>query len=284
VFLYREEAQTLAVQGIQVATISQITTPIRASFTNSEILEHCRNWKQLVLGRSSNLVGDFVSDAFSATLVTGDIRELFPAGQNLLFEECKNVLNFPEGDGRVDRALSSRLAIFVRIYLEGRSFFLTEEGLFGVCPQFSKCGDRVAVVLGCNNPLILRPIIVETMNRFLVIGESYVHELMSNQAFLGSIPEGWRMNPLWGGQGYYVGYSNAGITTQQDPRVPLPSDWRYMYGSREDPQEIEAENEDERTEVWFKNVVTGKETSFDPRLTPDALRQRGVDMQELVLV
>jgi hypothetical protein len=200
-------------------------------------------------------------------------------------------LSLSKGSGRDEKALLSQFAGSVRKYLEGRSFFLTEEGLFGVCSQFSRCGDRVAVLLGCNNPLILRPTIVEGLNRFLLIGESYVHELMCNQAFLGPIPEGWSICPLVNSKGLNIRYAyiEADATsqerrTQQDPRAPLPPDWRYRYGSMEQPQEIESDNEEEMTKVWFENVVTWEKTYFDPRLTPEELRRRGVEVQELVLV
>ena len=82
----------------------------------------------------------------------------------------------------------------------------------------------------------------------------------------------------------FAGYANANTTTQQDPRAPLPPDWRYMYGTFEQPQELEAENEKDVTLVWFENVVTGEQTYFDPRLNPEVLRRRGVELQEFVLV
>jgi hypothetical protein len=285
VFVYQEEQQSLAVTGIQVATISHITTPIRVSYTDSEILEHCRSWKRLILNSSLNRDSS-VSDAFLATLTSGQIKEMLPeaVGSLMSFEDIKNALNLLQSSGKDEKALLSRFATEVRTDLNGRSFFLTEEGLFGVCSQFSRCGDRVAVLLGCYSPLILRPTIVEGSNCFIVIGESYVEGLMNNQALLGPIPEGWRLHPVHIEGRTVPGYANANTTTQQDPRAPLPPGWRYIYGSIEEPQEIEPDNEDEMTEVWFENVVTGESTQYDPRLTPEALRQRGVELQELVLV
>jgi hypothetical protein len=283
VFAYREENQTLAVQGIQMATISHITTPTAVSYTDSGILERYRSW--LLLNRSLKRQSS-VSNAFLATLTLGYIKEMMPKSTGIVmsFEEVRNALNLLESSGENERALLSQFADPVRRCLDGRSFFWTEEGLFGACSQFSRCGDRVAVLLGCINPLILRPTTVEGLNRFLVIGECYVHELMCNQAFLGPIPEGWRLHPMETEGLSYAGYANVNTTTQQDPRVPLPPDWRYMYGTFEQPQELEVENEEDMTRVWFENVVTGEQTYFDPRLTPEALRQRGVELQELVLV
>jgi hypothetical protein len=287
VFKYHQANQSLAVQGIQVATISYVATPIKASHVDCEIIDHCRSWKRLVLGASSKTECRSVSDAFSASMVTGMTKEMMSGfyGDCISLEECRKTLDHIECTGTYERALLSRLAVAVRRYLAGRSFFLTEEGFFGVCPQFSKCGDRVAVMLGCDSPLVLRPIIVESMNRFLVIGESYIEELMCNEAFLGPITKGWSVSPFFNDRDeVFIEYAYENFKTQQDPRVPLPPGWRYMYGSSEEPQEIEADNEENMTGVWFKNVVTGGKTNFDPRLTPEALRQRGVEVQELVLV
>jgi hypothetical protein len=69
--------------------------------------------------------------------------------------------------------------------------------------------------------------------------------------------------------------------TQEDPRVPLPPPWRHMYGSWEDPQEMETE---EKGRVWFENVETNEKTFNDPRLIPAALKERGVKIQEFILV
>jgi hypothetical protein len=285
VFVYQEENQSLAVQGIEVATISHITTSIRVSYTDLEILENCLSWQRLVLNGSSSKES-FVSNAFFTTLAIGQIKEIIPSsyGSCPSFEDCKKILSLSEGSGQYKRALLSPFADSLRRYLDGRSFFLTEEGHFGMCSQFSRCGDWVAVLLGCSNPLILRPTIVKSMNCFIVIGESYVEGLVSNQPFLGPIPEGWRLRAVDIEGLANVGYANESTTTQQDPRVPLPPDWRYRYGSWEEPQEMEADNEEEMTLVWFENVVTGEKTDFDPRLTSEALRQRGVELQELALI
>jgi hypothetical protein len=287
VFKYQQENQSLAVQGIQVATISHVAASLKASHVDCEIIDHCRSWKRLVLGASSKTECRSVSDAFSATIVTGMTKEMMSGfyGGCISLEECKKALDHLECSEKYERVLLSRLAVAVRRYLAGRSFFLTEEGLFGVCPQFSKCGDRVAVMLGWDSPLVLRPIIVDSMNCFLVIGESYVEELMCNEAFLGPITEEWSIIPFFNDRDeVFIEYAHENIRTQQDPRAPLPSGWRYMYGSPEEPQEIEADNEENMTGVWFENVVTGEKTNFDPRLTPEALRQRGVEVQELVLI
>jgi len=44
---------------------------------------------------------------------------------------------------------------------------------------------------------------------------------------------------------------------------------------------LEADNEEDMTQVWFENVETGEKIDF---ITPEELRRRGVKVQELVLV
>jgi len=72
--------------------------------------------------------------------------------------------------------------------------------------------------------------------------------------------------------------------TQEDPGVPLPLPWIRRYSTFDYLQEMEAVNEDDMTCIWYDNVVTREQTNWDPRLTPAALRDRGVNNQEFMLI
>ena len=58
--------------------------------------------------------------------------------------------------------------------------------LLGLSRAEVEVGDIIAVVIGCNAPIILRP--VEDTGHFRVIGAAYVERLMEGQA-LGKLPE-----------------------------------------------------------------------------------------------
>ena len=58
-----------------------------------------------------------------------------------------------------------------------RSFFITEEGWYGLGPEITKKGDICAILWGVDVPIILRP----CGARFKVLGEAYVRDFMSGE-------------------------------------------------------------------------------------------------------
>lgn len=108
---------------------------------------------------------------------------------------------------------------------------------------------------------------------------------MHQEAFLGSLPSGWSTRMEVSKANIFVHvFTHGNVATQQDPRVPLPPDWRYMYGSFEQPESTEPELIENATEKWFENEKTGEKTYYDPRLTPDRLKERGVAIRGIILV
>jgi hypothetical protein len=61
--------------------------------------------------------------------------------------------------------------------LAWRRLITTNEGYMGLAPAATRAGDFVAIVPGCDVPLVLRP----EGNCFRVLGESYVHGMMSGE-------------------------------------------------------------------------------------------------------
>ncbi|KAI4173796.1 MAG: hypothetical protein LQ346_008354 [Caloplaca aetnensis] len=160
-------------------------------------------------------------------------------------------------------------------FTKGRHFFTTKQGYIGLLPKAGKIGDQVCVILGCQRPLLLRK--MESGN-MAVIGDCYIHGLMNGEALLGTLPLKWRCSYiLTAGWGYQNGFvdQETGDHLFEDPRLgELPPGWR-----REDPESpADPYN-------WFVNDETGERTEFpiDPRMTADALRARGVPLQEFLL-
>ena len=111
-----------------------------------------------------------------------------------------------------------------------------------------------------------------------VIGECYIHGLMIGKALLGTLPPKWQCpRILIAGFGYQTGFvdQETGEHIFEDPRLGgLPPGWRL-----EDP-EARADWYN-----WFINDKTGERPRWpmDPRMTAEALRHRGVPLQELFL-
>jgi hypothetical protein len=73
--------------------------------------------------------------------------------------------------------------------------------------------------------------------------------------------------------------SDAETTTLEDPRLgPLPPCWERTEIGRaldgDDPLHCD----------FFRNTGTGEVINYDPRLEPDALRERGVKLERFELV
>jgi hypothetical protein len=107
---------------------------------------------------------------------------------------------------------------------------------------------------------------------------------MRGEVLLDRLPVGWSVRyeiiagllcPL---------FIHGKTVTQKDPRVPLPSSWRYRYSHGQNLHKSELSIFKNRREQYFENVATKEVTWYEPRPTPEALQERGFDIQELVLV
>jgi hypothetical protein len=154
----------------------------------------------------------------------------------------------------------------------GRSFYMTKEIVPGLAPLGTKPGDQTTVLLGCNDPIILRP---TKDGSYKVVGQTYDDGFMDGQALLGPLPDSFKA--VWrGNQGSYAwGHLNqeTGRFKAEDPRLgPLPFGWRV--------------NRDKNGEFRhrFINDETGEKSKRDPRLTSKELRKRGVPLQIFGLV
>lgn len=98
---------------------------------------------------------------------------------------------------------------------------------------------------------------------------------MHGEAFLGAIPSPWKLRhwtslktSTW--LTYYV--DDSGQKTLEDPRLPpLPPGW----------EELRADD-DSRPE--FKQMTSGEVQDSDPRMSPEALKERGIILEEFRLV
>ena len=163
----------------------------------------------------------------------------------------------------------------VRESVRGRASFQTKIGHIGIGPRSIRAGDQACVILGCHALLILRPNDAQT---YKVVGECYIDGFMEGEALLGALPTNWqrvlRFFPDLGTR--YSAFTNVhtGIVQVEDPRLgPLPAGWRISDHSKKHAYNL------------FSNEelgVTG--TLADPRLSPEALRARGVNLQEIRLV
>jgi hypothetical protein len=156
----------------------------------------------------------------------------------------------------------------------GRSLFICEQGKTGLAPQGAREGDVVVTLLGCETAMVLRP---TTNNQYQFVGEAYYYEAMSwtDDALFGPLPGSYELIVRTADRKEYPAYIDrtTGFITPEDPRLgPLPQGWNLYPHERS------------LFRLQFKNDETGQSTRKDPRLSPEALKKRGVKLQVFDLV
>ncbi|KAM0321621.1 hypothetical protein ACHAPQ_009336 [Fusarium lateritium] len=179
-----------------------------------------------------------------------------------------------------DKGLTNHLAAFDRSHIgsmavgsTSRGCSKTTKGSFIRVPDESRKGDKVAVILGSSNPMILRP--EERPGYYSVIGPCYHPEFAHREALLGNDFHGWawrsdRTKP-------FIAFSKEGEPLRRtDPRLDnVPLD--FIEGLEE-----QLITEDE-IPCWGV-PGQGKFSLYDPRMSEEQLKKRGVPIQRLKLV
>jgi hypothetical protein len=166
-----------------------------------------------------------------------------------------------------DRGAENNMLMEMWTRFHNRSFFTTEEGHIGLAPDTAAPGDVLVVLLGLDTPIILRP---TTNGCYNVVGTCFVYGLMSSEALLGPLPGDTRIVKYPDRFISTWSYAFLDDETQQirsdDPRLgPLPQGWHFA------PESVCKEK---KKCPLFCREDTGEVTKFDPRLTPEALKER----------
>jgi hypothetical protein len=276
--------ESLSLQAVTMATISTLMLPAQPDYTYTEIIKACRSWEATCV---SNVYagGGSTANAFIDTILCGWRQELFPhlGSLNILtLEQCRKALDGYGKDVESDdmENLATRFGESVGRTIRIGRFFKTLEGFIGLCSDSARAGDEVVIGLGVNSPLVLRPVTHEGKSCYLVVGTAYLSGAMHIEALFGSIPVGWELTYQLFTESWRMVFTHGDVLTREDPRVALPPQWRYKYV----PQKYEPNTPKELLDFYFENVETKETSWYDPRLTPEALRERGVNIQEFILV
>jgi len=171
----------------------------------------------------------------------------------------------------------SRYFYWCQTYLSGKSLFLTKENQLGIGPNDMQENDIVVVLLGCEALMILRP---AGSGQYQVVGEAYLEGFADTEALLGPLPKNidgvWHAEPTSSGLRYWRCIDRrTNKILDEDPRIgprlgSLPAGWRKeKHSVNGQPYFVDGE---------------GNSTWFDPRIKPDALRERGVKLQVFELI
>ncbi|CAF9941440.1 MAG: hypothetical protein ALECFALPRED_009142 [Alectoria fallacina] len=263
-------AGILSVTGTHSATV-QHAERINYADRESMVAEIQRLAPNGILS-GSYVGGGSLLAAYCATICSNHFGDTYlPVDQDMPhFQQSKDVLfaileptkqrdlNFSPGTD------TEKWLNIAKIICEKRSFIKTREGYLGLAPGAVQPGDQVCVLLGCDNPLLLRP---APNLQYQVVGASYIHGLMHGEAFLGPLPDNYQaVSILDGGKRYYwEGFLN-------------PQNWRTQYN---DPR-LESSFEDDGDEEHPAGIRP--DGSRDRFLTAGMLEKRGVNLQNFDLI
>lgn len=111
----------------------------------------------------------------------------------------------------------------------------TNNGLIGRAPLHTQAGDVVAVLVGLDNPVVLRP---RTGRRYELVGIAFVDGLNWGEALLGDFQHGWSyQRRIYDTDTWMPAFRNVRTdeTTLFDPRI----DWEQLVVSKTDLRRIQ---------------------------------------------
>ncbi|KAI1746970.1 heterokaryon incompatibility protein-domain-containing protein [Xylaria castorea] len=162
--------------------------------------------------------------------------------------------------------------------LSGMRFMRCNDGFIGLGPTETQPDDLICILLGYESPVVLRK---HNGGNYKFVGPCYLHGASDGSALLGSLPTPWRVQRFPNSTGHYVVCKffnpDTGVLCDEDPRLePLGDHWERLDlrdRTADDPELFQE----------FRHKSTGKIIKFDPRLSPEALRKRGVALETIVL-
>lgn len=272
------ESDVLEVVGIRHATIISIGEV--ASKSTKETLLAIKSWIHHLPEGDNYVTGESIDSAFILTLCMNRTRERYPyihvmsTAEHIIMLHRILALTAEAEDNPI---YSERETANMIQKIRGRRFFVTDSGHIGTAPAGVEVGDSTCLVLGTYAPIVLRP----THNgSWQVVGECYVHGLADTVGILGPIPHPWRpivKGDSWGRPMSCFLNCRTGEETMEDPRLgSLPRGWQRADYERSggDPDMIQK----------FQNVHTGQVVNYDPRLSPDLLKEKFGGLGVLKLV
>jgi hypothetical protein len=279
---------SLNIRGVHASSINHVTNGAPHGAKLPETLSLCSDWEPEDVVSAPYKHGGTMLDAYLTTLVGGLTYELMPSnsGSAPSIQSCRSFF-FNCIRGRESEGLSRGELEYVGKMLSnlpGRAFFTTADGYIEICPADARCDDYICVILGSEVPLVLRPLSSHN-GQYQLVGECYVHGLMFAEGLLGPIPRSWERHSVRARGQVDTIWKHGDNKTHDDPRLgPLPADWRRIYFDGDKVQDKPFDRDGNPHPTYFEQDSTGIRTWDDPRLKPEALVAKGVDIKEFILV
>ncbi|CAL8580905.1 hypothetical protein XPA_006621 [Xanthoria parietina] len=264
-----EPAYHLQVAGRRVDTICRVGHNLSGTF--AEVIEEILDWAPKEPHSDIYVSGGLSIVAYVEVLVRGRTSDR-ALGNN----PCPSIRRLSEllTQAIASAKLGNNVAReFKDCFFVNECLFATREGYLGVCAKGLREGDEIAVILGCDFPMVLRP---RGSNQHEVVGPCFVHGLMLGEALKPPLEPPWK-DVLPVTRGWALSYfinPQTGELLKNDPRLgSLPAGWE------------EATTLDPFLPPFvFKNRETGQISMNDPRMSAEAIEQRGIVLKTFELI
>ncbi|WYZ35468.1 hypothetical protein EsH8_X_000115 [Colletotrichum jinshuiense] len=283
------QQDVLRVAGLQCAVITRAMKPVPVSHNLLDTLANVRALEPDDLDMAPPYVtGEPFRVAYAKTLAGNHVRERFPTLkfpdlETWLTQDSPNALFGKSWEGHakgVPIAFAEERAL--RLF-QGRRYFFTDRGYVGLGPAGCEVGDIICVLLGYDAPVVLRPNSQPgtPLKTFTLVGDAFVYGLHDATALLGPLPSPWRVQVFEDDAGYLTTYrffnSQSNELSDEDPRLGPLEQWTRVSSpprTAEDPVIFQC----------FQHNHTGEIIKNDPRLDPEALTKRGLNVDTFCLV
>jgi hypothetical protein len=168
--------------------------------------------REVIQNGENSIYGDS-NDALARTLIANDLytgENAIPNSSPILlptyshFAAIRSLQEVSNGIGVVSKSAGMMDAIDtfkmqMMSTCHGRKFAVTEKGYLALVPHCAEIGDRIALLLGCSIPFILRDftkIITREGEKLAMqmVGDAYVHGIMNGEAMEF---EGFKPESIW---------------------------------------------------------------------------------------
>ncbi|KIL93116.1 aspartate cytoplasmic [Fusarium avenaceum] len=224
-----EAPSLLKVVGIRFDTIKTISKQTyKFGDDGQTVLRTIRSWEPW-----GDLNKGALLDAFVATMVQECRKDRRP-DEDYMFETMKARFKtelLSTASNPISE-LNSRdlMHNIIRASGQARTMMTTERGSIGLACTFSRPGDVICVFLGCDFPVLLRPL---ENNTWKYVSDCYVWDLESSKGFLGPLPWPWELQLFYDPADEarsYIRYLNTVTSemTEEDPRLGPLEGWQRI--------------------------------------------------------
>ncbi|KAH9228072.1 hypothetical protein K456DRAFT_896704 [Colletotrichum gloeosporioides 23] len=265
--------RNLTITGTYVGTVARKTSPMPPRPSLEDVQRTFASWVADSFPQGIQPCDGAAVDDMIATIARGHLKEDIAFDDTSLeLWQLKDILlsgvpgHSPQQPSDLEAASRSRALDAFSKSMTGMQLVRSTSGKFGLGTGAAREGDEIFVILGCNMPIIVRPV---GSSKYRIVGACFMHSLMRFEGLLGPLPEGWKMIYKTFSRPVFI--HPSGMITINDPRLEeLPDGWK--------------QKSEQTGRLLWRYGGEGDWEWFDPRMAPDHLRARGLMLVDLTIV